>query len=186
MIMSIASFTGETLVEIGSLKIAPFSEARGSLINQLYDTKLVTHRVSADCEINIFLSPSELLHYDVPTAPENIDFPHRYFHPPASNGIDIMLKVPKMTITFPYTATPGEAMKVRWFFWTDWKHMSILGSPLAGEAQYIIPGYATDIIDTYEPIPDGQWAIPNLSPLPSDFNQLCGPEKIRALMRRET
>lgn len=178
-----SAFSDQEHVEFRQFRIKPFSKKEGD--NPCLNESGLVHCVDqAKFTLSICCRPSDLLYYSPTTNPTNVDFPHRYFHPPATNGYDVMLGVPKIVLSIPRNAIPGEEMTVSWYFWTSWHQLALLGNPVGSSSHRAIQDLATDFVQTFEPIPDELWEVPILAALPPDFNNLSGPERIKALLKR--
>jgi hypothetical protein len=171
-------------VTLGSKTLRPFDRTISGGDSRLTDAGLVTPYPALYTQLASYCTPSDLVYYNDETDPTNIDFPHRYFHPPASNGIIEMLKVPKVIIRMPTMAVPGEAMSVTWYFWADWRHLSVLGNPVPDDSTQAILDLATDVVRTWEPIPDEPWEFPVLASLPLNLGDMAGPSRVNALTKR--
>lgn len=180
------SYTDQEEVSFKALTLRPFSEYEGVSDSRLLEANFMSCSKFNRAYMQIMCVPSDILYYNDTNEPTNLDFPHRYFHPPASNGVEIMLKTPKIVITTAGVPIPGDPMCITWYFWTSWQHLSVLGDPAPDDGHFSMHNLATEIIQTFEPIPDTFWKVPVMASLPPNFSDLTGPQRIKALMRRIT
>lgn len=180
-------YAGHSGFDIGSIKVKAFERLGRIQYPNMLRSGMLTINGDENVVMYFPILSSDLVNYPTNDISLSYEYPHRYFHPPFSSdkGIGFMRKVPKARVSFHRLASPGDPIHITWYFWTKIEPWRILGNSIPNSIDWQTGiGFATETAVTVEPIPDTNWELPSLAPLPHYFNSTTGTERLKHLIRR--